>query len=60
MLGIKMNLCTRFLPKTDGQSEITYKEMKKHLYIFVNYQENNQLLKLAMAEFTANNIENFY
>ncbi len=55
ILGIKVNLFTTFHLEIDGQSEIANQEMKRHLRTFVNYQQDNWLDKLAMAEFAANN-----
>ena len=44
-----------FHPETDGQSEIANQEMERHLRTFVNYQQNDWVDKLPMAEFAANN-----
>ena len=55
ILGISANLSTSFHPKTDGQSEIANQEMERHLRTFVNYQQNDWVDKLLMAEFAANN-----
>ena len=55
ILGISANLSTFFYLKTDGQSEIVNQEMEKHLRTFVNYQQNDWVDKLLMAEFAANN-----
>ena len=56
ILGISANLSTSFHPETDGQSEIANQEMERHLRTFVNYQQNDWVDKLPMAEFAANNI----
>ena len=44
-----------FHPETDGQSEIANQEMERHLRTFVNYQQDDWVDKLPMAEFAANN-----
>ena len=55
ILGISANLSISFHPETDGQSEIANQEMEKHFRTFVNYQQNDWVDKLPMAEFAANN-----
>ena len=57
ILGIKVNLSTAFHLETDGQIQIANQKIKKHLCIFVNYQQDDWPGKLAMAEFAANNNE---
>ena len=55
ILCISANLSTSFHPETDGQSEIANQEMERHLRTFVNYQQDDWVDKLTMAEFAANN-----
>lgn len=44
-----------FHPKIDIQGEIANKKIETHLYIFVNYQQDDWPDKLPIAEFAANN-----
>ncbi len=55
ILGISANLSTSFHLETDGQNEIANQKIKKHLHTFVNYQQDDLVDKLPMAEFAANN-----
>ena len=55
ILGISANLSTSFHSETDRQSEIANQEMESHLRTFVNYQQDDWVAKLTMAEFAANN-----
>ena len=41
--------------KINRQSKIANQEIEVHLYIFINYQQNNCSKKLVMAKFAANN-----
>ena len=55
ILGIFANLSMSFHLETDRQSEIANQEMEKHLRTFVNYQQDDWVDKLPMAEFAVNN-----
>ncbi len=55
ILDISANLSMFFHPETDRQSEIANQEMEKYLCIFVNYQQDNWVDKLPIAEFVVNN-----
>ena len=54
-MSIKVNLLMRFYLKIDKQTKIVNQEVKRHLYTFVNNQQDNRLEKLAIAKFVANN-----
>ena len=45
--------------KTDVQSETANQKIKRHLYTFINYQQDDWPGKLAMAKFAANNNKSF-
>ncbi len=55
ILGITSKLSLAFYPEIDGQSEITNQEIKRYLRTFYNYAQDDQVRKLPMAEFAANN-----
>ena len=55
ILGISANLSTSFHPETDKQSEIANQEIDRHLYTFINYQQDDWSEKLPIAGFAANN-----
>jgi transposase InsO family protein len=54
-LGIEERLSTAFHPQTDGQTERVNAVMELYLWNFVNYQQNDWVHWLPMAEFAANN-----
>jgi hypothetical protein len=54
-LGIKQRLSTVFHPQTDGQTERINMLMEPYLRNFVNYQQNNWVRWLPLAQFAANN-----
>lgn len=56
-MGIKVYLFITFHPEIDRQSKSANQKIKRHLCTFANYQQDNQLEKLAMAEFATNNNE---
>lgn len=53
IFGIKTNLSTAFYQEIDRLSEIANQDIKRHLCIFVNYQQNNWSEKFAIAKFVA-------
>jgi hypothetical protein len=53
-LCIKAKMSTAWHPPTDGQSEIANKEMERYLRSFCNYQQDDWVDWLPMAEFAAN------
>ena len=55
MLGIKRNLSSAFHPQTDGQTERVNQTLETYLRTFVNYDQNDWLSLLPLAEFAYNN-----
>jgi hypothetical protein len=54
-LSIKHNLSTAHHQQTDGVTERVIQTMKTYLRAFVNYQQDNWVSYLALAEFAYNN-----
>ena len=54
-LGIDRRLSTAFHPQTDGQTERVNASMEEYLRGYVNYQQDDWVQLLPLAEFTANN-----
>jgi transposase InsO family protein len=54
-LGIERKLSTTFHLQTDGQTERVNAVMEQYLRNFVNYQQNNWVQWLPLAELAANN-----
>lgn len=52
---MKANLSITFYQKTDGQSKITNKKIKKYFSTFINSQQDDQSEKLVIAKLAANN-----
>ena len=48
-------LSTGFHPQTDGQTEIVNKSLEQYLLCFLDYQQENWLSLLPVAEFAYNN-----
>ena len=57
-LKIKQKLSTAFHPQTDGQTERQNSSMEQYLRAFVNYEQDNWVSLLPMAEFAYNNSVN--
>ena len=57
-LGIKRRLSTAFHPQTNGQTERQNSTMEVYLRAFVNWEQNDWVCLLPMAEFTYNNAKN--
>jgi len=55
LLDIKVNLSTAFHPETDGQTERVNQILEQYLRIFTNYQQDNWVPQLPIAEFAYNN-----
>ena len=55
LLETKRNLSTAFRPQTDGQTERTNANMEQYLRMYCNYQQDNWVELLSMAEFAMNN-----
>ena len=54
-LKIKLKLSTAYHPQTDGQTERQNSTMEQYLRAFVNFEQNNWVELLPMAEFAYNN-----
>jgi hypothetical protein len=54
-IGTKRKLSTAYHPQTDGQTERTNRTMKTYLKIYSNYQQNNWVSLLPMAQMAYNN-----
>ena len=57
-LGIKRRLSTAFHSQTDGQTERQNSTMEAFLRAFVNFEKNDWVRLLPMAEFAYNNAKN--
>ena len=55
LLDTKQNLSTAFRPQTDSETERTNANMEQYLRIYCNYQQDNLVELLSMAEFAMNN-----
>ena len=55
MLGIKRKLSSAFHPQTDGQTERVNQTLETFLRTFDNYDQNDWLSLLPLAEFAYNN-----
>ena len=55
MLGVKPRMSTAFHPQTDGQTERMNQTIEAYLRSFVNYEQNDWVELLPMAEFAYNN-----
>ena len=55
ILGIKGRLSTAFHPQTDGQTERMNQIIEQYLRIYCNYQQDDWLSHLSLAEFAYNN-----
>jgi len=54
-LGTECRMSTAFHPQTDGQTEQMNASIEPYLRIFVNYQQDDWVKWLPIAEFAANN-----
>ena len=55
LLGVRSNLSTAYHPETDGQTERTNQILEQYLRIYVNYEQNDWINLLPLAEFVYNN-----
>ena len=55
MMDLKRRLYTAFHPQTDGQTEHMNQTVEQYLHIYCNYQQDNWMNLLSLAEFTYNN-----
>jgi len=54
-LGVKSRLSTAFHPQTDGQSERLNQTLEAYLRIYCNFEQNDWVELLPLAEFSYNN-----
>ena len=54
-LGISLKLSTSYHPQTDGQTERTNQTLEQYLRCFINYQQDDWVDFLHLAEFSYNN-----
>ncbi len=57
-LEIKKKLSIAFQPQTDGQIKRQNSTMERYLRAFVNWEQDNYIRLLPMAEFPYNNAKN--
>ena len=55
LLGIKSNLSTAYHPETDGQTERVNQSLEMYIRIYCNYQQDDWVPLLPLAEFAYNN-----
>jgi hypothetical protein len=55
ILSIRQNLSTAYHPQTDGQTERTNQTLEQYLRMFVNYDQDDWVEWLPLAEFVFNN-----
>jgi len=55
LLDIKANLSTAYHPETDGQTEWVNQILEQYLWVYINYQQDNWVNLLPLAEFAYNN-----
>ena len=53
-LGVNHKLSTAYHPQTDGQTERMNQTLEQYLRSYVNYQQDNWVTLLPMAEFAIN------
>lgn len=56
-LKMKWRLSTAFHPQTDDQTERQNSTMKAYFWAFVNFEQNDLVKLLPMAEFAYNNVK---
>src|SRR5882724_5881337 len=55
LLGIKANLSTAYHPETDGQTKWVNQILEQYLWVYINYQQDDWVNLLPLAEFAYNN-----
>lgn len=55
LLGVKSNLSTAYHPETDGQTERINQILEQYLRLYTNYQQDDWVSFLPLAEFAYNN-----
>src|SRR6266481_3758281 len=56
LLNIKANLSTAYHPEMDGQTERVNQILEQYLRVYINYQQDDWVHLLPLAEFTYNNM----
>jgi len=56
-LGSKHKLSTTAHPQTDGQTEQTNQTLEQYLCCYINYQQNNWVELLPLAQFAYNSVK---
>ena len=54
-LDMKLHFSSRYHPEADGQTERTNQTLEQYLHAYCNYQQDNWLELLPLAEFAYNN-----
>src|SRR6266481_2199343 len=57
LLGVKVNLSMAYHPETDGQTERVNQILEHYLRIYINYQQDDWVHLLPLAEFAYNNTQ---
>jgi len=55
LLDINANLSTTYHPETDGQTEWVNQILEQYLWVYVNYQQDDWVNLLPLADFAYNN-----
>src|SRR5882724_10176251 len=55
LLGIKANFSMAYHPETDGQTERVNQILEQYLQVYINYQQDDWVNLLPLAEFVYNN-----
>jgi hypothetical protein len=55
LLGVKSNLSTAYHPETDGQTERINQILEQYIRLYTNYQQDDWVDLLPLAEFAYNN-----
>ena len=55
LLDIKANLSTAYHPETDSQTECVNQILEQYLRVYINYQQDDWVNLLPLAEFAYNN-----
>jgi RNase H-like domain found in reverse transcriptase/Reverse transcriptase (RNA-dependent DNA polymerase)/Integrase zinc binding domain/Chromo (CHRromatin Organisation MOdifier) domain/Aspartyl protease len=58
LLGMRRKLSTAFHPQTDGQTERLNQTLEQYLRAYVDYQQDNWVQLLPLAQFAYNSAEN--
>src|SRR5260221_7858482 len=58
LLQMRLHFTSGYHPEGDGQMECTNQVLEQYLQVYTNYQQDDWVTLLPMAEFTYNNITN--